>query len=37
MVKIWWFGEWLCRGATWLYYMSLMVSSFTMTAMAMEK
>ena len=25
------------RGATWLYYVSLMVFSFTMTAMAMER
>ena len=34
---IWWFPDELCKAIWMVYYTSLMVSSFTQTAMAMER
>ena len=37
IVVIWLWGDWLCKSMWFVYYTSLMVSSFTMTAMAIER
>ena len=37
VLELWMWDDWLCKCVWLVYYTSLMVSSFTMTAMAMER
>ena len=37
ILDIWLWEDWLCKSIWLVYYTSLMVSSFTMTAMAIER
>ena len=37
VLELWMWDDWLCKCVLLVYYTSLMVSSFTMTAMAMER